>query len=301
MKLDQIDLLTKTGDVHDYVMALWTDGPIRRSHQSGGLVHDIVDRFARLPRLFYRPSDQRLEWTHFSAWWGAILLCDYDNPHIRDLRYLHEIYHSATMPYAKNLNLAGLEEKNFYNERQASTFTEMAIYLECPDLRPLTFEHPIFVDRFLFPTEDFSKPDPTLISRWRNDRQDMSKGVFKELLAARAYVVEAPDDKIDKDDPQTIWLRRYGEQGQNWLNVWKDRYQLVENAMIALAENTQSIGKKAAGEAHLRWLLSPEISDKTDIPFHAEAELFRSNFDTLISLYDNAMSQSDMVAVKNVV
>ena len=87
MKPDSIELLVEPGDIHDFVLGLWSDGPIRRSHEQGGYVRELVDRFARLPRFFFQASDQRLEWTHFSTWWGGILLCDYENPAIRDLRY----------------------------------------------------------------------------------------------------------------------------------------------------------------------------------------------------------------------
>ena len=149
MKLVSIRLLIEPEEIHDFVAGLWSDGPIRRSHLSGGYVRRLIDRFARVPRFFYEASDQTIEWTHFSTWWGGILLCDYENETIRDLRYLHEIHHAATMPYIRGANVPTFEAMNFRNEREASTFTEMAIYLELPDLRPLTFAHPLFVDRFL--------------------------------------------------------------------------------------------------------------------------------------------------------
>ena len=43
--------LVEPADIHDYVLALWTDGPIRRSHCSGGLVKRVVDRFGARPVL----------------------------------------------------------------------------------------------------------------------------------------------------------------------------------------------------------------------------------------------------------
>jgi hypothetical protein len=101
MKPDRIRLLAGEGEIRDFVFSLWSDGPIRASHRSGGFVSTLVDRFARLPRFFYEASEERIEWTHFSTWWGGILLGDYDNPVIRDLRYLHEIYHAATMPLSR--------------------------------------------------------------------------------------------------------------------------------------------------------------------------------------------------------
>jgi len=295
MRVNTLRLLTSAEDIHDFVLGLWSDGPIRRSHESGGRVRRIVDRFARLPRFFYEASDQRIEWTHFSTWWGGILLCDYENPDIRDLRYLHEIYHGATMPYVANANLYTLEAKNFRNEREASTFTEMAIYLELPDLRPRTFQHPIFVDRFLFPDGDLTRPDGQLLRRWKTE-PDL---VFQELMYARVRVVSAAESEIDPADPQVVWLRRYQEQGENWLKVWADRYQLVEDAMIALRKNCTTVGRAAALRQHLDWLLSDEIADGSDIPFRREARQFRDKFDELIATYDQAMTSADQVPVKS--
>lgn len=295
MKTESIDLLAERSDIHDYVLGLWTDGPIRRSHEQGGCVHDIVDRFARLPRFFFRPSDQRLEWTHFSTWWGGILLCDYENPTIRDLRYLHEMHHAATLPYIANGNIPTFEAKAFRNEREASTFTEMAIYLELPELRPLTFEHPLFIDRFLFPDGRLDRPDRRLLDRWRTE-QDI---VFQELMYERARVIWAAEDEIDRDDPQIVWLRRYGEQGSNWIQVWSRRYQQVEDAMIRLRETAAAEGRASAARRHLDWLLSDGIAED-DIPFRAEAAAFRESFDSLIAVYDRKMSDAGQVPVKGI-
>ena len=294
MKPESIELLVEPADIHDFVLGLWTDGPIRHSHATGGYVRDIVDRFARLPRFFYKASDQRLEWTHFSTWWGGILLCDYENPVIRDLRYLHEMHHAATLPYIGNGNLPTFEAKAFRNEREASTFTEMAVYLELPELRPLTFDHPLFVDRFLFPDGDLARPDARMLERWRNE-PDL---VFQELMYERSRVIWAADDEIDLDDPQIVWLRRYGEQGANWIRVWSERYQMVEDAMIALREASRSNGRADAAKRHLEWLLSPAIAEGTTIPFHREAVRFREHFDQLINVYEGAMTRAHQVAVK---
>jgi hypothetical protein len=294
LKPETIDLLVERADIHDFVLGLWSDGPIRRSYAQKGYVHDIVERFARLPRFFYRPSDQRLEWTHFSTWWGGILLCDYENPRIRDLRYLHEMHHAATLPYVAHGNLPTFEAKAFRNEREASTFTEMAVYLELPDLRPLTFDHPLFVDRFLFPDGHLEQPDPRLLERWRSE-PDL---VFQELMYERARVIWAAEDEIDANDPQIVWLRRYGEQGANWVKVWSKRYQQVEDAMIRLRETAAREGREIAARRHLDWLLSDEIAEGSNIPFVREAAEFRDSFDNLIAVYDLAMSEAHQVPVK---
>jgi hypothetical protein len=294
MKTESIELLAEPADIHDFVLSLWSDGPIRRSHASGGSVKRLVDRFARLPRFFFRASDQGLEWTHFSTWWGGILLCDYDSPAIRDLRYLHEIHHAATLPYIPNGNVPTFEAKAFRNEREASTATEMAVYLEFPELRPLTFDHPIFMDRFLFPEGDFSRPDPRLIERWRSERDI----VFQELMYERTRAILADEGEVDAEDPQIVWLRRYGEQGANWVKVWSSRFQCVEDAMIRLREEGARGGRRDAACRHLDWLLSPEIAEGTDVPFRTEAAEFRASFDALIHVYDEAMVQARQTPVK---
>lgn len=294
MKPDSIRLLVTPAEIHDFVLGLWSDGPIRRSHATGGAVARLVDRFARIPRFFYQASDQRIEWTHFSTWWGGILLCDYDNPAIRDLRYLHEMHHAATMPYVRDINVPTFEAMNFRNEREASTYTEMAVYLDLPDLRPLTFDHPLFVDRFLFPDGDLSRPDPRLLERWRSE-PDL---VFQELMYERTRVILADAADIDGDDPQIVWLRRYGEQGAAWIRVWSGRVRLVQEAMIALRERSASGDRAGAARSHLDWLLSGPIAEGTTIPFHREAVAFRESFDNLIAVYDRAMRRANQVAVR---
>lgn len=294
MKLESIVALADRGDIHDYVMSLWSDGPIRRSHAEGGLVSRVIDRFARMPRFFFAPSEQAIEWTQLSTWWGGILLCDYDNPTIRDLRYLHEIYHGATMPYVRDCNLKTFEAMNLRNEREASSFTELAIYCELPELRPVAFDHPIFADRFLFPSGDRRTPDAGWIERWRDDRPL----TFQSLMYERARVILAEDEEIDPDDPQIVWLRRYGEQGAAWIDIWSDRYRLVQKAMIDLEERSRRGDRQGALDAHLDWLLSEPIADGSDIPFRREAMTFRSTFDELIRVYDQAMRERNEVAVR---
>jgi hypothetical protein len=294
MRRDSLNVLVDREEIHAFVDGLWSDGPIRRSHRAGGFVHRLVDRFADVPRLFYEPSDQYAEWTHFSPWWGAILLCDYANPTIRDLRYLHEIYHAATIPHVAGLNQATMAERCFQNEREASTLTEIAIYLEFPELRSASFPHPIFADRLIFPAGDLARPDPILVERWRSDRRH----VFQELMYARLQVVLARPEEIDRSDPQLIWLRRYAEQGSAWREVWGDRHALVDAAMIRLRETARDDRREAA-ERHVEWLFSPELTEGGDVPFKHEATRFRRKFDELLENYDAAMQRADYAAVRH--
>ena len=56
------------------------------------------------------------------------------------------------------------------NEHEASTLSEMTIYCEFPQLRKHSFQHEIFVDRFLFHDCDHSRVDVRMIQRWRGAR-----------------------------------------------------------------------------------------------------------------------------------
>lgn len=295
MRVEGIHLLNKPGEIRDFVYELWSDSPIKQNHRDGGMVHEIVERFAQMPRIFFEPSDVRLEWTSFSPWWGAILLAKYENPVIRDLRYLHEIYHAATMPYARGMNLATMAARNGQNEREASTFSEIAIYLEIPELREMSFPHPIFGDRLIYEEGDRSRPNKRLFERWKTQRPV----VFQELLYARLGVVMADESEIDADDPQVMWLRRYPEQGDIWLNIWSERHRQVDEAMVLLRERSEK-DPQDAGKRHLQWLLSREISNGTNIPFEREARAFRETFDNLIAHYDREMAQKGQVSIKHV-
>ena len=126
----------------------------RNSYDDGGFLRDIVNRFARRPRFFYKPSNEFMSLTdsagqeireyveapHFSPWWGGIQLRTYDNKLVQDLYYLHEIMHAATMPFSPNAASVLADPVTFKNkirdnEHEASTLSEMTIYCEFPQLR----------------------------------------------------------------------------------------------------------------------------------------------------------------------
>ena len=92
-------ILTDAQAIHRHVHALWRSEAIRASHADGGFIHDIVEQFAGLPRLFCDSTDERLERAHFCSWWGVTMNRTYDNPAIEDLYRLHEMFHAAFMPY----------------------------------------------------------------------------------------------------------------------------------------------------------------------------------------------------------
>ena len=281
--------LVRPEEVEEYVLGLWSDGAIRDNHLAGGPISDLVKRFARTPRIFFTMTDPSIEWSHFSTWWGAIALGEYDNPAIRDLRYLHEIYHGATMPYVRDLSLEAMEVRNFENERRASAYTEMAVYLDLPHLRKDTFDHPIFADRFLYPNGAWAI-DRKWAKSWREDRDT----TFHELLVERMKVVLAEPHEVDPTDEQIIWLRRYPQQGRKWVEVWADRHRYVDDAMLTLRERAVAGDGRQALKDHYDWLQSPSIAEGTGIPFIREARSFEKEFRALIVEYNDAMNAKNL-------
>ena len=271
----------------------------RRSFDDGGFIRSILNRFARRPRFFYKPSDEFVTETdtsgkeflefveapHFSPWWGGIQLRTYDNKLIQDLYYLHEITHAATMPYSPDASRALADPVTFKNkirdnEHEASTLSEMTIYCEFPQLRKYAFHHEIFADRFLFHDGDHSRVNVRMIQRWREEPEL----VEKELMYARAAVLTSP--AVDESDIAAYWLKRFYSQGKAWTTIWTNpksehedlphggRFQLVEAAMVRFREECQSLGRNSALDNHLRWLNSKEFTDGTGIPFYREAKAF---------------------------
>ena len=276
---------------------------LRNSFDEGGLVRDVIARFARRPRFFYRPTDafvrrsdasgkehtEYVEAPHFSPWWGGIQLRTYDNALVQDLYYLHEITHAATMPFAPDIEHALSDPVTFKNkirdnEHEASTLSEMTIYCEFPQLRSMSFQHEIFVDRFLFPDGNWNRVDARLIQRWREEPEL----VEKEMMYARAAILTAPE--VPESDLSAFWLKRFYSQGKAWTAIWTNpkgeysalpiggRFRAVERAMVEFRENCHRIGRSAALDAHLEWLLSPEIADGTCIPFYREAVAFCESY-----------------------
>lgn len=287
---------------------------LRKSVDERGLVHAVLTRFARLPRFFYRPSDdfvqidggdgktltEFIESPHFSPWWGGIQLRTYGNKLVQDLYYLHEIEHAGTMPYGPDLAHSLTDPVTFKNkirdnEHEASTLSEMTIYCEFPELRQHSFDHEIFVDRFLFSEGDFDRVNVRMLQRWRNEPEL----VTKEMMYARAAVLTGR--AVDEGDLAAYWLKRFYSQGKEWTKIWTSpageiegvpkggRFAVVEQAMVRFREQCEVVGRRQALDQHLQWLTSPEVTAGTSIPFFREAEAFCQSYLRHKSLYFDSL------------
>jgi hypothetical protein len=288
--MKDIKKLVEPDEIHAFVYNLLKTDAMRQSYDEGGLVFQAVDRFSRLPRIFFSPTDQNIEASHFSPWWGAIEIREYENPAVQDLYYLHEIYHAATMPYAEGLNAETQAAKMLDNEHEASAISEMMIYFERPELRLLGFPHAIFVDRFLFPDGDLSKPDPVMQQRWREDPEILTK----EMMYARDNVLVEP--YVDPADVAAFWLKRFNTQSSIWCDIWSERFNVVEKGMECFRKEAR-LNRQQALDNHVAWLLSPEIAEGTNIPFVREAREFAEVYRVHKQQYFDNIAENNGIAI----
>jgi hypothetical protein len=286
-------------DAREFCRGLLESPLIRASYDNWGLVRRIIDRFSRLPRFFFLPTDIDVEAPHFAPWWGGVMLREYSNKAVQDLYYLHEMEHAGTMSYGPDRQHVLRDPVTFKNkirdnEHQASVFSEMTVYCEIPQLREQTFGHEIFVDRFLFPSGIGSEPNPKFLERWRKEPDLLSR----EMMYARAAVLTSKQSF--GNDLAAFWLKRFYAQGREWTKIWtradkagdgEGRFVQVERAMVFLREDCWAGDREGALERHLEWLHSPEVMEGETTPFPLEAREFASVYETHKQRYVTAVRE----------
>lgn len=250
-------------EVHDYIYSRLRTEEFRRSYQEHGFIYNVVDRFAKLPRMFCEMSDDVAEWAHFSAWWGVIPERRYENDAVSDLYYLHEMTHASRMAYIPGMSFGAWSAKLFENELEASVVSEIQVYFELPGLRSKSFSHEIYADRFL--------NDPGFVALWENEPENaisLIKECRRDLYFAGA--------EIDQD-MCARWVKRFARQNSAWADVWYRRYNEVETAMHQLQKDSHdpAVGRQRALDKFEDWLLSEDITPPgTEIAFPEEAHAF---------------------------
>lgn len=248
-------LLHDKTDIIDYLRSRWRTPEFQESHDSGGFVFRLAERFARLPRFFYEMSDEYLERAHFSVWWSGVALRDYEQGSCSDLYLLHEIAHGADMVHIANQHSEGFRRKMQDNELLASVTTEVMAYFAMPSLRDYSFKDGIFADRFL--------PDPVMQARWRDDPERL----LWELHYRRRNAMFWPD----RADPIEMWLHTFTVSNEKWFNIWARRYDVVETAMENLTRASALGQRRDALLRHMDWL---DGMTTNNIPFLTEAQKF---------------------------
>jgi hypothetical protein len=248
----------------------------RRWPKPPGFVHNIVDQFSWLPRTFAEETNDQLERAHFSTWWGVIMLRDdYTNPYVSDLYYLHEFYHAARMPYIPTIGMAAFDEKMQRNELEASVLSEVQVYFELPELRALSFDHPIYADLL----EGRAIPSSVGGEPGRVYRDDSIHAPRRDGLQTRTP--HGPDRAVD----QAVC-----HENAVYSATWADRYREVESVMADFQINTVRSTRYGAAEGHRVWIETEAARDPVDnIPFRQEAELFTAFYWANKAKYSEAM------------
>lgn len=256
--MKNIKIIENRGDIHDHVKSLWKTDIFKRSHDTKGFVHRVVDGFARLPRFFSDMTDARAERAHFSIWWSGVHERRYDKAACNDLYLLHEFAHGADMVWAAGLTPGVFKRKQGDNELYASVMTEIWAYFELPGLRDITFPHEIWADRFL--------TDPVCRAKFRHNPD----ALFREITLRRrnAMFRPAPGDALE------AWIAAFRDQNKHWWDIWKDDYDRVETRMSKYAQEAVAGDRHGAMQRVLDWLMSDDAGYRDGIPFADHAYRF---------------------------
>ncbi len=275
-------------EVHEYIYGKLKTEEFRRSYQEHGFVYNVVDQFAKLPRMFCQMSDEVAEWAHFSTWWGIIPERQYDNDAISDLYYLHEMTHAGRMAYVPKMGFYSWSQKLFENELEASVVSEIQVYFELPGLRAKTFPHEIYADRFL--------EDKAFVTMWEEDRA----GAIAHLKECRRSLYDAGPEI--ENDMCARWVKRFARQNSSWVDIWYRRYDEVETAMHKLSRDSRNpeIGRTKALDTFADWLSSEAITrPDSDIPFADEAHTFAAVYRKMKTDYFKDMALLQQQGVKH--
>lgn len=254
------ELVYDRADIHAYMRALWKSDIFRDSHITGGFIHQKVEEFAWLPRVFAEMSEEWLEKAHFSSWWNVMMHREYDNPVIHDLYWLHEMYHATHMPYVRNIGFSSFCEKMQRNELEASVLSEIEIYLALPELREQSFPYPIYADRFLNREwQDFYWANPSMV-------RETIRTIRRNLMS---------DKLVDDMDDVERWVRKFADQNAIFNKVWFERYYMIENHMAEFQTISLS-DRREALVSHWEWL--EDNMNPMSIPFSEEAEAFALHY-----------------------
>ncbi len=225
----------------------------------------ILFEFCKHPRIVFEATDPKVERGNFTSWYNALSIRDYENPAITDLFYLHEIAHIVTMPYLMSMDFGIWKKKIFKNELEASVISEAYIYFLIPELRKLSFNNEIWVDRFL------------------KNGHLASTTEYKTLLVERQNILTKPNLK----DTQEIRIFDYQKQNEAWAEIWSTKFHLVESHMFEFYQ-LSLLDSKKAGHIHLKWLETEISSGGKRYPFAQQVEAFSDYNDKSYKSHDGS-------------
>lgn len=209
---------------------------------------------------------------HFGTYFGALPLRQgvYRNPYIQLLYYLHELKHMQTIRYDNSRSWLGWQRSIILSELISSLTSECYSYLHIPGLRPKTFKHEIWVDRFL-PLCRFL---PIRLVEWYIRRE-------------RLRALHAPqfNDFIEYQ------IRNYGAQNIAWCRIWAAPVgygPFVNLPAYRVVEAHMSSERSFDPIMHSQWL-EDVTHPVSGIPFSNQAFAFETVYKESNAHYGNQM------------
>lgn len=203
---------------------------------------------------------------HFTSYFRVITLRPetwYPNPVLADMYLLHELTH-ITLPYCDpSASWLDWVRSRVASEFQASLLTECLIYFHIPQLRELTFDHEIWVDRFL------------------HLRGRPLHAIEVQIADERRRALNAPryDDFIE------FQIHGYGAQNMRWCRIWGDAVGYGPDALApafrVVERHLSAVGWE---ERHGHWL---DEHSEAGVPFAHQAAEFERAYDETLAAWGN--------------
>lgn len=202
---------------------------------------------------------------HFTAYLRVVTVrgeAQQPNPVLRDLYTLHELWHLGNA-YPGEPAWLDWVRRRVASEFEASLVSECLVYFHIPELRPLTFDHEIWVDRFL------------------HLRARPMFAIEQALAEERRRALNAPrhDDFIE------FQIHGYAAQNMQWCRVWAEPVGFGADAELpAFRAVERHVGRQGWERDHPDWL---HAHSEVGVPFPRQAEAFAVVYDATMRSWGN--------------
>lgn len=233
-------------------------------------------------------TDDKMPGGHFCTYFGVIESRKdrySDNPNLHALYLLHELWHwrmfqggSSDLRYNNKRTWDQWQRAMFDCEFEASLKSECMAHFEIPGLRPLVFNHPIWVDAFHPP---HTADDSRLTEKFMVDTQ-------KKLRHERMRVLSGI---VDPRNYAELQIRGYTMSNMAWAQIWAGKTELLGEKcanMPAWRVVEQHMEQPDWSDRHEKWLAS--VSGKYDgalIPFPEQAKQFTPVYEDNLKRFSN--------------
>ena len=202
---------------------------------------------------YWQPDIQR---KHFAQMWGQIFERHYDNVALRDLYWLHELAHWASMTMEPSKDHTSWTLKWDTNELMSSFISEVLIHGESPDWDSAALGSPAWARQFT----SISCQNPLIPSTW-------SKGAT--LAWERRVSVRAGETK--PTGQTEIWLSSFAAENARWANIWSKNWSRIDAGL-----NAYRLAQIAGDEMAMRDTLDAagRVTQWPAVPYLEEAVAF---------------------------